>query len=147
MLFNPTKDKIIHIETDEPLPMFIVKREQWSDMIGVSYILSQIERGFGNGYVCLPKWHPYFKVHYDNIPVNVHGGLTFSHYDEHENMWVIGFDTSHAGDSLTNCSFEYIKEQCIFLQKQCLNVEGISDTVKNIKRRVKIKRLKNIMKI
>lgn len=125
MIFDLNRDNIIHIETDEPLPMFIVEREQWSSMIGLSFVLSGIERGFGNGYVCLPRWHPYFKVPYDNIPVYIHGGLTFGSYDEKEDMWVIGFDTSHYSDTLETCPFEYVKEQCIFLQKQCLNVKEV----------------------
>jgi len=31
-----------------------------------------------NGYVALPKGHPCYGKGYDNIDVEVHGGLTFS---------------------------------------------------------------------
>lgn len=140
MLFDSKRHNIIHIETDEPLPMFIVESQQWGSLIGISSALANIERGFGNGYVCLPSWHPYFKVPYDNIPVSIHGGLTFGHYDETEDMWVIGFDTSHAGDSLSRCPLEYVKEQTIFLQSQCLDL----NEVKRIKKLNKIRKIMNL---
>lgn len=53
------------------------------------------------GYVGLPRGHRYFGVSYDDIDVDVHGGLTFSgHRDEHggEDIWWLGFDCAHAGD-------------------------------------------------
>ncbi len=65
-----------------------------------------------NGYVVIPEGHPYFGVHADEIPVDVHGGWTFSgRYgsdldweelkDEYKTKkhWVVGWDTLHAGDS------------------------------------------------
>lgn len=45
-----------------------------------------------NGYVRLPDGHPWLGLHYDNIPADVHGGLTYA-----EGNW-IGFDTGHAFD-------------------------------------------------
>lgn len=147
MLFDSKRHNIIHIETDEPLPMFIVESQQWGDLIGISTSFAKIERGFGNGYVCLPKWHPYFKIPYDNILVNIHGGLTFGHYDETEDMWVIGFDTSHHGDNLENCPFEYVKEQCIYLQKQCLDLKEVQPILKVIKRILKLNKIRKIMKL
>lgn len=52
------------------------------------------------GYVGLPKEHPDFGKHYDNIDADVHGGLTFSGYWEEENdgLWYVGFDCGHAWD-------------------------------------------------
>jgi hypothetical protein len=35
-------------------------------------------------------------IDYDNIPVHVHGGLTFCEKDG--DNWVIGFDCAHSGD-------------------------------------------------
>jgi hypothetical protein len=48
------------------------------------------------GYIVLPKFHQYDGIHYNNIPVEVHGGLTYSQYEN--GNWVIGFDTCHVGD-------------------------------------------------
>jgi len=59
-----------------------------------------ISFGWGNGYVDLPKMHPMYELEYDYIPVDVHGGLTFSDYNNE--YWRVGFDTAHAGDTLAN---------------------------------------------
>lgn len=54
------------------------------------------------GYVELPSSHKHYKKSYDDIDVDVHGGLTFA--NDHlpgkqpTDKWVIGFDCAHAGD-------------------------------------------------
>lgn len=48
--------------------------------------------GAVNGYVRVPDGHPWFGLDYDDIDVEVHGGLTFARAG-----W-IGFDTLHSGD-------------------------------------------------
>ncbi len=71
---------------------------------------------FGNfcGYVFLPKSHTYYEEDYDNIPFNVHGGLTYAGfpslgitdpafcpvmYEFDPGLpYLIGFDCSHSGD-------------------------------------------------
>lgn len=55
--------------------------------------------GFRCGYIGIPKTHPWWQVGYDNIDVDVHGGLTFSAtmaFDEP--LYWIGFDCAHFGD-------------------------------------------------
>ena len=80
-------------------------------------------RGWGNGYVVLPPDHIFHGVDFTKIPLNVHGGLTYSKLvtvnmvnmiDSNGNYmwpelmmkdiggWLIGFDTSHHTDNLTN---------------------------------------------
>lgn len=49
--------------------------------------------GTFNGYARVPDGHPWAGLGYDDIDVNVHGGLTFA-----EDGW-IGFDTMHFGDA------------------------------------------------
>lgn len=58
-----------------------------------------------NGYVRLPEGHVFRSfAHYDAIPVNVHGGLTFGHILDREGRggedvdWWVGFDTAHYQD-------------------------------------------------
>jgi hypothetical protein len=59
-------------------------------------IVRRTDNGVNCGYIVLPQFHRYDGIDCDNIPVNVHGGLTYS---ERENgYWVIGFDTCHVGD-------------------------------------------------
>lgn len=48
--------------------------------------------GAVNGYVRVPEDHPWHGLDYDDIDVDVHGGLTYA-----RDGW-IGFDTLHFGD-------------------------------------------------
>jgi len=54
------------------------------------------------GYVGLPKWHPYYSKTYNDIDVDVHGGLTYASEGDGEylpkGLWWIGFDCAHARD-------------------------------------------------
>lgn len=104
--------------------------------------------GWGNGYVLLPYNHPFYGVHYDDISVSIHGGLTFSEYfdverfsewignreilgdvtrdnfEKFSNYWMIGFDTAHSGDDLESCSREFVLSETNDLLEQCLS-DGI----------------------
>jgi hypothetical protein len=60
--------------------------------------------GCNCGYIVLPQFHRYDGFHYNDIPVSVHGGLTYAAREN--NNWVIGFDTCHIGDYVPNHSFE-----------------------------------------
>jgi len=48
------------------------------------------------GYVILDKYNNFFGKCYDDIPVQVHGGLTYSEDDD--DNWIVGFDCAHSGD-------------------------------------------------
>ncbi len=57
------------------------------------------------GYVGVPRSHPAFGHHYDDLRVRVHGGLTYSgkshghlRHGPRGALWVLGFDCAHAGD-------------------------------------------------
>jgi len=133
------KEDVIYLENDCLLPIFIVKNKQWSELIDLDVSINfgmSIQNGFANGYVCIPSWHPYYLKNYTDIPVNVHGGLSFSAYDKQKNMWVIGFDTFHYNDNINNCSFDFVKEQTFFLREQCMNI-------KEVQRFLKIKKILN----
>lgn len=57
--------------------------------------------GWGNGYVGVPKGHPWYDVDYCDIDCEVHGGLTYGQFqDKVKNVFWVGFDTAHLGDSL-----------------------------------------------
>lgn len=55
--------------------------------------------GHLNGYVKIPEDHPFYNEDYDNIPVTVHGGLTYADKHDDGSFWV-GFDCAHYGDLL-----------------------------------------------
>jgi len=67
------------------------------------------------GYVGVPRSHPAFGHHYDEVNVQVHGGLTFSDkcgsHICHVGgvVWWLGFDCSHAFD-LSPRMDAYLKE-------------------------------------
>ena len=53
------------------------------------------------GYIYLPQGHPWYGKPYDDIPAEVHGGLTFSDgnfTEPTEDGWKIGFDCAHGYD-------------------------------------------------
>ena len=53
------------------------------------------------GYVRLPEGHKFYKQHYNDIDVDVHGSLTYS--QQENDQWVVGFDCGHCFDL---CPFE-----------------------------------------
>ncbi len=52
------------------------------------------------GYILLPEEHDYYGVSYNDLPVKVHGGLTYSEFFNQNGyvFWMIGFDCAHNGD-------------------------------------------------
>lgn len=55
-----------------------------------------------NGYVAVSKTHLYYGKHYNDVNVEVHGGLTFNQQgDDNDDLypdstlWWFGFDTAH----------------------------------------------------
>ena len=84
--------------------------------------LKMIRRGWGNGYVGVPKGHPWFGVHYDEIDANVHGMLTFSEMDVFgAGYWWVGFDTCRPGDNEINCNIEFVAQQAESLHQQAVD--------------------------
>jgi len=127
-------DELKIIRIDNIFPMFLVESNmRYSVKVlndnGLNFS-DKLFGGWGNGYVGLPKWHPYYKLHYDNIPINIHGGLTFSELDEDEDLWVIGFDTNHFMDDIVKWSFENVKEETEHLMNQCLNIKEVQRILK-----------------
>lgn len=122
-------DKDTIVIDDGILPMYLKE----SPFKKQTIVDSPFDFGWGNGYVGLPKWHPWFKIEYDNIPVDVHGGLTYSNLYKEEDLWIIGFDTAHYMDNMINCSFEYVKQETEKLMKQCLGAEGMEIVLRIIK--------------
>jgi hypothetical protein len=77
------------------------------------------ERGWGNGYVRISEGHKYYGMNYTDIPVNVHGGLTFSENIMDNDKWSdgywVGFDTAHYGDNQETCTMDYVTDETIDL--------------------------------
>jgi len=83
-----------------------------------------INHGWGNGYVRVPDGHEFNGMEYMDIPVDVHGGLTFGrdieegdYLDFSKGFWV-GFDTAHHSDTLQRWPVDRVMEETIDLFKQ-----------------------------
>jgi len=110
-LRRPNK-KLVH-STQSGLSIVLLENT-WIDrdiMLGI-----QIKVGWGNGYVDMPRSHPMYGKHYDEINVDVHGGLTYA--EEVEGMWRVGFDTAHLGDCLDNWPKRAVLYEAERLMKQ-----------------------------
>ena len=77
------------------------------------------ERGWGNGYVRIVEGHPFYAMNYMDIPVNVHGGLTFSEHITNSDNWSdgfwVGFDTAHYGDNSNMWTIDAVSDETIHL--------------------------------
>ena len=66
---------------------------------------------FRCGYVGLPKGHKYVGKHYDELDLDVHGGLTFSEHNHRLKKegyeYYLGFDCAHFDDG---ADLKYMKE-------------------------------------
>jgi hypothetical protein len=105
------------------LKWYVIKNPQWKD----SNHFPVITRGWGNGYVAVPPTHPAYKIYYDNIDIDIHGGLTYSQYGNGKiapkDWWVFGFDTAHYNDSLENWPKEAVEAETKRLFSQLLDIE------------------------
>lgn len=83
---------------------------------GLPCLLHRGPGGHWCGYVGVAEGHSYFKKGYDDVPVDVHGGLTFADFcadtkdessgichvpaeGEPHRVWWLGFDCAHLGDA------------------------------------------------
>lgn len=91
-------------------------KAQWVDAeTGYACLAVRNRSGAWCGYVGLPPGHRYHGTDYDNVPVYVHGGLTYASFcqeDAEEGhgichipepgapdaVWWLGFDCAHLGD-------------------------------------------------
>ena len=81
------------------------------------------DRGLANGYVAIPKDHPWYGMEYHDIPCDIHGGLTFSRtciiFDSE--YWMIGFDTAHCDDNQNTWSLFRVYNEAVRLLDQVNN--------------------------
>ena len=89
-------------------------KKQWQHENGLACLIVRNPiPGFGFlcGYVGVPENHIYYRKHYNEVDVEVHGGLTFSDFCHErednsrgichisdEKVWWLGFDCGHSDD-------------------------------------------------
>lgn len=77
--------------------------------VGLPCLALRNRMGAWCGYVAVPPGHPFHGVDSDDVPVEVHGGLTYSNLccdeichvpkpGEPDNVYWLGFDCAHAWD-------------------------------------------------
>lgn len=133
---------MFHVEVDPDLIKLIDKEgdfDEWKDVY--SGYLCRIRRvkpySCWCGYVRVPEAHNCSGKSYDDIDVEVHGGLTFSSKNFPTDDKIIkgyywfGFDCGHAGDIIpylwkdgTYRTKEYVKNEVTELAKQLKDKEG-----------------------
>ena len=93
-------------------------------IVPTTFLPPTIAYGYGNGYIGVPPEHPWFNRSYNDIDVDVHGGLTYS--DDHapglepDGYWWIGFDTNHYQDNKYNCDEAYVQNEVLALAEQAI---------------------------
>ena len=81
----------------------------WTTKVGFPGMIVRSSLGGLCGYVAVAKGHPAYGQNYDDVNVDVHGGLTYADAcsgtvchvpepGEPDNVWWLGFDCCHAGD-------------------------------------------------
>ena len=81
-------------------------------------------------YVRIPKEHKYYKQEYDDIPIEVHGGLTYSGTRWNDAYW-IGWDYAHYQD-YTPALYEALKNTKQAKQLKKWTTEEIFEDVKSV---------------
>lgn len=103
-----------------------VDRYEWRDE-STNYPCLIVRNGSGGlcGYVGITEDHPEYEKDYNDIPVNVHGGVTYffpcdgeliCHVPlpgEKEVKWV-GFDCVHSGDYAPGYGRDYFQKDAIY---------------------------------
>jgi hypothetical protein len=77
------------------------------------------------GYIKVPNEHKFYKLDYDDIDIDVHGGITFNgSIEDAENEFWIGFDCAHWGDVCPKMNKLY-SELSILFRKNSFFKESI----------------------
>lgn len=115
---------------------------QWQDEeTGLPCLIVRNDYGALCGYVGVKEGHPYYRKHYGDVSVDVHGGLTYSDgcmegapedsgichipsEGEPDHVWWLGFDCLHYSDYAPGqlhlfqrgpknyCTLAYVEGQC-----------------------------------
>lgn len=91
------------------------------------------------GYLHIPRGHALWGKHYNDIDVDVHGGLTYSQPEGED--WVIGFDCAHLGDLVPLSGYRshgvYRDEAYVTNELVKLSEQIKPSKIRTIKRRLK----------
>lgn len=91
--------------------------ESFIYLIKNTWLTKEIEHGWGNGYVALPKGHKYYGMDYDHIMDIVDDLPEELTYAKQEgDFWVVGWDSCHSHQNQYNYPLQVVMEQTRKLQ-------------------------------
>ena len=82
------------VEIEAQHPEFCLSEGEY---YGFKWVVSHNGRGYRQGYVRIPRGHPWYFLCHGDIEADVHGSLTWS-YLSLVGHWWIGFDAQHGFD-------------------------------------------------
>lgn len=109
--------------TDRRFPFYVLRMQ--SSRPGA------MDRGWGNGYVQIPKNHFLYGMDFDVVSrkVNVYEGLTFGEALNGE--WVFGWDTGHSVDTIEQWPEERVIRETMSLSQQLFKLKESDFQEKN----------------
>lgn len=105
------------------LPSFILESPVRKELAQVKELGIDMDLGWGNGYVAVPPGHPLHGMFYNDIDIDIHGGLTYSGPTDNwqpgtlpeelvgKDYWAIGFDTAHCDDTIAKWPKEAVQAE------------------------------------
>lgn len=83
--------------------MTCVVEKDWTTEAGLRAVVVIHPAGHRCGYVGLPVGHTHHSKGYDDVPADVHGGLTYAGSEDDypvpaDGLWWLGYDCAHLGD-------------------------------------------------
>lgn len=99
--------------------------KNWKTKAGLEAWIFLVKNSHHCGYVAAPEF--FDGMDFDEVPVNVHGGITYDGHPEWaNNNRVVGYDCAHAGDVVFGYQYEgdvwrdvdFCTEQCELLAAQ-----------------------------
>lgn len=98
------------------------------------------------GYVEIPKSSKYYNVDYDNIPIECHGGLTYSENylgtiaNECEERFFVGWDYAHYMDYVGYYDIGELKPSFVEPLKKFKTKEMVNECLKVIEQLISLER-------
>ena len=71
--------------------------KEWTTRAGLKATVIAHDMGHRCGYVGVSKYHPWYGKDYNEVDLDVHGGLTYA--GMRDDLWWFGYDCAHLGDA------------------------------------------------
>lgn len=108
--------------------------KDWTTQAGLRAVVVIHPAGHRCGYVGVPAGNKYHGKEYDDVPADVHGGLTYAggsgdYPAPAEGLWWLGYDCAHLGDA-NDPELMQGEYKEIFMRRGQIGCEG--DSVKSL---------------